>query len=71
MYDYYIIADYVTYNDCLVCTAGHTKEFAEQVLQEVLNGVAQGEAQYKGIVGNVRIMSERSERCWWNQGGLD
>ena len=71
MFDYYIIADYTTSKDCLVCTAGQSKEFAEQVLQNVLHGIAQGDARYKNIVGNVRIMSERSERCWWNQGKLD
>lgn len=75
MYDYYIMATYDMGNgrqsDCLVCLAGHSEEQAEQAKARVLAEMQSGNKRYANIVGNVRIDKDKSEECWWNQGGLD
>ncbi len=67
-FDYYICGDYEVngkIGPCLIRLAGNTEAEAQKVLAET---VANPPAK---CLGNIHIRKQESDKCWWNQGGLD
>jgi hypothetical protein len=68
MYDYFVVGDYEIcgkVEGCLIRLAGNEEARALTILEEVKNNPP------KDCLGNIRLEKEKTEDCWWNQGGLD
>lgn len=70
MKDYYIVGDNEYGKECLVVPCGKDEKFAEQKLKRMLEDPTENEKRWMGNLKNIRIASDDSEKCWWNDPGL-
>lgn len=65
MTEYVIVGDTKNYIGCLVATCGTNKEYANKILDYMINNPA----LCKGH-NNLRIEEIKSQDCWWNDSFL-
>jgi hypothetical protein len=63
--EYIIIGDTKDYSECLVCVCG-SKEYAEEVLQRMLNNPNENDKALIEGHTNLRIKAVEEKDCWWN-----
>lgn len=70
MNEYIIIGDTERYEGCLVCVCGTSLDWANKVLDRMLNNPTDNDKLLMQGHTNLRVKEVPPEDCWWN-GNLD
>lgn len=65
MNDYIIIGDTKNYKNCLVYVCGTDLEYAEEVLNGMLNNPTEQDKKIIETHSNLRIAAVPVQDCWW------
>ena len=65
-FEYIIIGDTPEYEGCLVKVCGGDREWAEKVLDELINNPSEDDKRLFKNHTNFRVAEVKSKDCWWN-----
>ena len=68
MHEYIICGDTEEYKECLIYLCGASLDYAEKVLNKVLNSPTEYDKNLTKGYTNIKIKKVVSEDCWWNYG---
>jgi hypothetical protein len=66
MKEYLIVGDTKNYKDCLIYRCGNNQEYAEKVLNRLLNNPNDNDKFVLKGHFNIRLKEVDSSDCWWN-----
>lgn len=66
MSEYVIVGDTKNYDGCLIMVCRGDRNFAEKVLQRMLNNPTQNDKRCMEGHTNLRIEEVEEKDCWWN-----
>ena len=70
MTEYVIVGDTKNYIGCLVATCGINKEYANKILDRMINSPTENDKVLCKGHNNLRIEEIKSQDCWWNDSFL-
>lgn len=66
MKEYLIVGDTKNHNDCLIYRCGNNREYAERVLDRMLNNPNDNDKFASKGHFNIRLKEVDNSECWWN-----
>ena len=66
MKEYLIVGDTKNHKDCLIYRCGNNQEYAERVLDRLLNNPNDDDKFASKGHFNIRLKEVNSSECWWN-----
>ena len=66
MKEYLIVGDTKKHKDCLIYRCGNNQEYAERVLDRLLNSPNDYDKLVSKGHFNIRLKEVDSSECWWN-----
>ena len=66
MKEYLIVGDTKNHKDCLIYRCGNNQEYAERVLDRLLNNPNDDDKFASKGHFNIRLKEVDSTECWWN-----
>lgn len=66
MKEYLIVGDTKNHKDCLIYRCGNNQEYAERVLDRLLNNPNDNDKFASKGHFNIRLKEVNSSECWWN-----
>jgi hypothetical protein len=66
MKEYLIVGDTKNHKDCLIYRCGNNQEYAERVLNRLLNNPNDNDKFASKGHFNIRLKEVDSSDCWWN-----
>lgn len=70
MFEYIIVGDTESYNDCLVVVCGADEDEAKKTLQKMITDPTNSDKQLIKGYSNLRLKKVESKNCWWNDSFL-
>ena len=64
--EYIIVGDTEDYKECLVATCGKSEEWANEVLQRMLNAPTENDKLLMRGHSNFKVKKVAGKDCWWN-----
>lgn len=68
--EYIIVGDVENLGTCLVCLCGTSRDWADKVLDRMLNNPTENDIKSMKGFTNLKVEEVPPEDCWWN-GDLD
>lgn len=66
MTEYVIVGDTNNYNGCLIAVCGTNKDWADTVLNRMINAPTDNDKILCKGHANLRIEEIKKSNCWWN-----